>query len=82
MCQSGPCIYTKDNIVILVDVDDMLIFSRSMKKIEISMRSLNNEYYYTDKQGDIKSYFGINVSEACKGTFKLLQPHLLKTLSK
>jgi hypothetical protein len=27
MCQSDPCIYTKDNIVVLVYVDDMLIFS-------------------------------------------------------
>jgi hypothetical protein len=44
----------KDGIVVLVYLDDMLIFSRSMKQIEIFMRSLDNKYDYTD-EGDIKS---------------------------
>jgi hypothetical protein len=33
-----------------------------MQKIEKFMQSLDNEYVYTDK-GDIKSYFGIGISE-------------------
>jgi predicted ABC-type ATPase len=37
-------------------------FARSMQKIEKFMQSLDNEYVYTDK-GDIKSYFGIGISE-------------------
>ncbi len=82
VCQSDPCVYTKDsNMVVLVYVDDMLIFSRSMKQIEIFMRSLDNEYDYTD-EGDIKSYLGINVSKLCEGTFKLLQPHLTRNILK
>jgi hypothetical protein len=43
-----------------------------MKQIELFMRSLESEYDYTDK-GDIKSYLGIDISEVCEGTFKLLQ---------
>jgi hypothetical protein len=43
VCQSDPCIYIKDNMVVLVYVDDMLIFSHSMKQIEIFMRRLDNE---------------------------------------
>jgi hypothetical protein len=52
MCQSDPCVYTKDNIV--VDVDGMLIFSCSMHQIENFMQSLDKEYNYTD-EGEIKS---------------------------
>jgi hypothetical protein len=79
VCQSDPCVYTKDNIVVLVYVDDMLIFSRSMSQIEKFMRSLDKEYDYTD-EGDIKSYLGIDVSEPCEGTFKLSQPHLTQNI--
>jgi hypothetical protein len=79
VCQSDPCVYTKDNIVVLVYVDDMLIFFRSMSQIEKFMRSLDKEYDYTD-EGNIKSYLGIDVSEPCKGTFKLLQPHLTQNI--
>jgi hypothetical protein len=52
-----------------------------MKQIKIFMRSLDNEYDYTD-EGDIKSYLGIDVSEPCEGTFQLSQPHLTQNILK
>jgi hypothetical protein len=68
LCPSDPCIYTKDGIVVLVYVDHMLIFSRSMLTMEKFMQSLDNEYDFTD-EGDIKSYLGIDVSKPQEGTY-------------
>ncbi len=66
----------------LVYGDDMLIFSRSMQKIErLIHSSLDDEYEYTD-EGDIKSYLGIDVSEPTPGTYKLSQPHLIDQIQK
>jgi hypothetical protein len=61
-CHSDPCMYTQTDIIVLVYVDDMLIFSRSMQTIKKFMQSLDTEYIYTD-EGDIKSYLGIDVSK-------------------
>jgi hypothetical protein len=65
-CHSDPCVYTKQDIVMLVYINNMLIFSWSIQKIEKFIHSLDNEYEYTDK-GDIKSYLGIDVSEPSPG---------------
>jgi hypothetical protein len=78
-CHSDPCVYTKQDIVVLVYVDDMLIFSRSMRKIKRFIHSLDNEYEYTD-EGDIKSYLGIDLSVPSPGTYKLSQPHLTRNI--
>jgi hypothetical protein len=78
-CHSDPCVYTKPDLVVLVYVNDMLIFSHSMRKIEQFIHSLYNEYEYTD-EGDIKSYLGIDVSGPSPGTYKLSQPHLSRNI--
>jgi hypothetical protein len=68
-------VYTKKDTVVLVYIDDMLIFFKSMENIENIMQSLDKEYVNTD-EGDIKSYLGIDISKPLPGTFKLSQPHL------
>jgi hypothetical protein len=73
-CLSDPCVYTKDDIVVLVYVDNMLIFSRSMSKITAFIHSLEEEYEFTD-EGYIKSYLGIDISKPHPGTYKLGQIH-------
>jgi hypothetical protein len=79
-CLSDPCVYTKPGIVVLVYVDDMLIFARSMKKLETFIQSLEGEYELTDDGDSIKAYLGIDVSEPAPGTFKLSQPHLIQNI--
>jgi hypothetical protein len=78
-CLSDPCVYTKPGIVVLVYVDDMLIFARSQKKIDQFIQSLKGEYKFT-YDGDIKSYLGIDVSEPAPGTYELSQPHLIQNI--
>jgi hypothetical protein len=41
---SDPCVYTKQELVVLVYVDNLLIFLRSMRKIERFIHSLDNKY--------------------------------------
>jgi hypothetical protein len=78
-CLSDPCVYTKLGIVVLVYVDNMLMFAQSMKKIKVFIQSLEGEYEFTD-DGGIKSYLGIDVSEPAPGTYKLSQPHLIQNI--
>jgi hypothetical protein len=77
VCKSDPCVYTKDNIVILIYVDDMLIFPGSMQQIENFMQSLHKEYDYAD-EGDISSKEVTLHKTYCDQVSSLLQQSRLR----
>jgi hypothetical protein len=77
-CHSDPCVYTKQGVVVLMYVDDMLIFSRSMNKIKKLIHSLDDDDEYTD-EGNIRSYLGIAVSN--RNLQAISAPPLKKHLS-
>ena len=67
-----PCIFYKHGIVVLVFVDDCLIFSTKKVTTDLLVDSLHDEYYLTD-EGDISKYLGIDVTASTSGNSFLLR---------
>ena len=69
-----PCVFFKEGIIILVYVDDCLLFSDSERLIDETFKQLETMYKLTD-EGSIDKYLGIDIKRK-KGEYHLTQPLL------
>ena len=72
-----PCLYYKKNVVMLIYIDDCLVFSPNPKLIvktisDLRNSSKNNEI---DDEGDVSVFLGIEVTHLMDGSIRLPQPH-------
>ena len=61
--QIDPCIYYKDNGIVLIYVDDCILLSRNKSVIDNFISSLKNgkEKYILTDEGDIDKYLGVYI---------------------
>ena len=78
------CLYYKKNVVMLIYIDDCLVFSPNPKLIvktisDLRNSSKNNEI---DDQGDVSDFLGIEVTHLKDGSIRLAQPHHIESILK
>lgn len=73
--QVDPCVFFKKGIMILVYVDDCLIFSKDQKLTEETYQCLKKDFDLND-EGSIDKYLGIDIKRQKNGTIHLTQPSL------
>ena len=78
--QVDPCILYREDCIILVYVDDCIIFSKSSKTNDDLVTSLQNgpENYQLTDEGDLTKYLGVDIDRRPDGSFELRQPYLIE----
>ena len=74
-----PCLYLKENMVLLTYVDDCIIISPSRKSIDhliSSMQSGPENFKLTD-EGGVNKFLGVEITRLDDNSFKLSQPFLI-----
>ena len=77
--QVDPCVYYRENCIVLVFVDDCLIFSKDKSVIDGFIYSLQHgeENYILTDEGEIEKYLGVEIIKSKDGTMELRQPFLI-----
>jgi hypothetical protein len=74
-----PCLYLKENMVILTYVDNCIIISPSRRSINCLITSMQNgpENFKLTNKGNINKFLGIEIMKLNERMFELLQPFLI-----
>ena len=74
-----PCLFCSKNLVVIVYVDDLLIYAREDKDIEDLIKKLQDDDVLLRREGTAEGYLGIKVErDGNKTTFS--QPGLIKQI--
>ena len=78
--QVDPCVLYREDCIILVYVDDCIIFSRSKTINDSIVTSLQNgpENFQLTDEGDLNRYLGVDIVKKKDGSFELRQPFLIE----
>ena len=68
-----PCLFVRNNYIVIFYVDDCCIFSKDKEKIDALLINLSKAFNLTD-EGVVKSYLGMNVSKEPNETITMRQP--------
>ncbi|KAL7557091.1 hypothetical protein ACA910_011910 [Epithemia clementina (nom. ined.)] len=79
-----PCLYYGDQVMMLVYIDDCLLFSPKKEAIDQVVLSLRNSHqrFNVDDQGEVKDFLGIKIRKQPDGSIMLTQPHLIDSIIK
>ena len=82
--QIDPCIFMKDGMIMLVYVDDCIIISDSIARIDVLIHSLMNgpEKFVLTDEGTLDKFLGINISKLDDGRYEFTQPFLIDRIIK
>jgi hypothetical protein len=74
-----PCLYLKQNMILLNYVDNCIIFSPSMQSINRLVKSMHDgpENFKLTDEGDVNKFLGIEITKIGKNSFELAQPFLI-----
>jgi hypothetical protein len=75
----NPCLYLKENMVLLIYVNDCIIISPSKESINrliLSMQSGLENFKLTD-EGDVNKFWGVVITRLDDNSFELSQPFLI-----
>jgi hypothetical protein len=72
-----PCLFAKDQVVLVLYVDDAAIFSPHKSAIDKIVKSLQEEFTLTD-EGDLKDYLGVRITRHRDGSVELTQPRMIE----
>ena len=75
-----PCLFVKDDTIIVTYVDDCLIFSDEKEKIDKLLIQLKKTFNLTDEGEDVKAYLGIKVDKDTDVTITMTQPTLIERI--
>ena len=78
--QVDSCILYREDCIILIYVDDCIVFSKSKKinkELVISLQNGQENFQLTD-EGDLNRYLGVDIDRRSDGTFELRQPYLIE----
>ena len=80
-CQSivDPCCFHQAHLVLLVFLDDCLLFSWHVATVDKLLISLRLEFVLTD-EGDVSDYLGIRIIKHSDGRIELTQPALIQQI--
>ena len=62
-----PCLFYLEHVIILVYVDDAILFSKDIMYIDEELSSLKSEFQLTDEE-DFNTYLGVSVNKIDKNT--------------
>ena len=82
--ETDKCVFIGKDSLIIVYVDDCIIFSKNDKRLESVVSSLgegHENFKYTHEPG-ISNYLGVQVISNNDGTFELKQPFLIDRILK
>ena len=71
-----PCLFLKDNLAIIVYVDDAIILSRDDSTITTFLNKLEKDSFEFTIDGDFASYLGVTIKFQEDESIKLTQEHL------
>jgi hypothetical protein len=71
--QHDPCLFIHGNCILLVYVDDCLLFAKFDDVLDSIIHSLQKTFKLTS-QGSIGAYLGIEIYRNSDGFLKLIQP--------
>ena len=70
--------FKKENVIILIDVDDCIILSRTKEDLDKTLQDIKKDFKITDK-GNIETYLGIQIDHE-PGFMKMSQPNLINRI--
>ena len=79
---SDPCVFIRDNMIILTFVDDCILISKDKSVIQEFILSLSNgpeNFDFTD-EGTLSQYLGVDIARLPDGGFCLSQPFLIERI--
>ena len=78
---ADPCVFMKEDMIVLVYVDDCILLSQNKTTIDDFITSLKNGpegFEFTD-EGSMERYLGVEITRhADKSGFTMTQPHLIE----
>jgi hypothetical protein len=77
--QHDPCLFIRKDCLILVYVDDCLIFGRSDDVLDTVISNLQKDFVLTS-QGSVGAYLGIDICCTPDGHLELCQPGLINKI--
>ena len=81
-CQSDQCVWMKDGVVIVVYVDDCLIFANEDNSVIELIAELKRKFDITDEGDMVEEYLGVKIDHNKYGSFRMYQPHLMDRILK
>jgi len=76
-----PCLFFKNDSIIVTYVDDCIIFAKDHNKVQEIIKSLEDSFKLTD-EGDLSAYLGIDITKNENSTWTLSQPYLIDRILK
>ena len=76
--ETDQCVFKKENVIILIYVDDCIIFSRTKEGLDETISSIKKNFDITE-EGDIEEYLGIQIDHE-SGFMRMSQPNLINRI--
>ena len=76
---TDSCLFTKDNVILILYVDDAILISPDLQKIKACVRSLQKDFLLTD-DGPLHDYLGTRFIRSKDGSIKLTQPQMIQRI--
>lgn len=72
-----PCLFLKDDLIIVVYVDDAIIVSKDSSKVDDIIQTLKDDHFDLTQEGSLSAYLGIDIkTDPTDGSLYLSQPAL------
>ena len=79
---ADKCVFYKEDIILLIYVDDILIIGKGESEVEAfkcSMKEGSENFIFTDGES-LDNYLGVQIEKLPNGTIKLFQPYLIERI--
>ena len=74
-----PYLFLKKDVILVMYVDDCLLFACKLETLDILITSLQQEFTLTD-EGDVGAFLGLDIKQNEKGQLELMQPGLIRKI--
>ena len=77
---SDPCLFCKENVVLVTYVDDAIICGTDQDAVNEILNGLKKLDMDFDHLGDLPTYLGVQITRHEDGSMELKQPHLTESI--
>ena len=80
--QVDPCVFFRDECIVLTYVDDCIILGKQMRIVDSvidSLRTGSEDFELTD-EGSIDKYLGVKIDDIDENSFEMSQPFLIRRI--
>ena len=74
------CVFLREDVVILVYVDDMIALSKDKNALDDLVKNLNKKNFILTDEGSLDKYLGVDVKRKKGGSLELVQPFLIERI--